>query len=68
MFQATLEREEITIAFTAAPDRADPDYVKYPEVEEVWILGVKVDFKSLPKELQQELEELAYEVDEWNET
>lgn len=67
MLTATLHMEELTITFTAVRDRVDPDYIKEYEVEELRILDVKVDFKSLPKELQQELEELAYEVSEWNE-
>lgn len=67
MLTATLEMEELTITYTAVRDRVDPDYIKYPEVEELRILGVEVDFKSLPKELRRDIEELAYEVVEWDE-
>lgn len=62
-YRGEFDGEEVRIVFDAVPD--GDDHLKNVEVEEVEILGVPVDFKSLPVALQSEMLECAKEV-EWD--
>lgn len=68
---ATYKGEDFSVVFSGYGEKIDygvpgtPVWyeVEDPEVEVVSILGVNVDFESLPKELQESIMELSQEVD-----
>lgn len=70
----TYTGEELEATFSARYERNDLGVPGSPvwyettdhDLEEVVILGVKVPVKSLPLDLQSEIMELSYEVEEWN--
>ena len=71
--QGSYVGEELEVAFFGTLERCDYGVPHSPvwwevvdiRVEEVYILGVSVTYDSLPKELKQNLSDLAEEV-EWN--